>query len=299
MTLLISQYVSLPPHQPGGFDHADVHLESGRVYVAHTATGTVEVIDGESAKHIATLPGCLEASGVVCAQNENLVFAAARGNGMILVIDALMNRVLREVKAGSMPNGLAWDSKHKQLLVADVEDNNARLVDPYSGKLIAASKLAGRPRWCTYSSKRDQFLVNVREPAGVAVLAQGNLSQKAFLPLSVAGPHGLDIDDETGLAYVACDVGAVVVLDISSGCEEAVVPIGGGPDVAWLNTEGHRLYCAIGKQGMIEVIDTRKLVVDEKVNTEEGAHTFTFDRKRQRLYAFLPKSCRAAIYKET
>jgi predicted kinase len=47
------------------------------------------------------------------------------------------------------------------------------------------------------------------------------------------------------------------------------------------------------------VIDTHKLVVAERVTTEEGAHTFMFDRIRQRLYAFLPKSCRASIYKET
>jgi len=299
MPLLVSRYIDLPPHQSGGFDHADVHLESGRVYVAHTATGTVEVIDGEQAKHLATLPGCPEASGVVCAQNENLVFVASRGAGKILVIDVLTNRVLREVQAGTMPNGLAWDTRRKQLLVADVEDNHARLVDPYSGKLISALQLAGKPRWCAYSSERDQFLVNIREPAGVALLTPENMLQKDLLPISIAGPHGLDIDDKNDLAYVACDGGAVVVLDVSTGHEEAVVPIGGGPDVAWLNTERHRLYCAIGRLGVIEVIDTRKLAVDEKAGTEEGAHTFTFDRIRQSLYAFLPKSCRASIYKET
>jgi DNA-binding beta-propeller fold protein YncE len=298
VTLLISQYVDLPPHQLGGFDHADVHLESGQVYVAHTATGTVEAIDGENAKHVATLPSCLEASGIVCAQDEKLVFAASRSAGKILVIDVLNNRILREMQAGAMPNGLAWDRLRKHLLVTDVEDNRARLVDPYSGKLISALKLTGRPRWCVYSSEKDQFLVNVREPAGVTILASENLSQKAFLPISVAGPHGLDIDDRNGLAYVACDGGAIVVLDASTGHEEAVVPIGGGPDVIWLNADRRRLYCAIGKPGMIEVIDTQKTIVDEKVNTEEGAHTLAFDKKRQKLYAFLPKSCRAAVYKE-
>jgi len=299
MTLLISQYIDLPPRQAGGFDHADVHLESGRVYVAHTSAGTVEVIDGEHATHQATIPGCLEASGVICAQNENLVFAAARGSGKVLVIDALTSRVLREVQAGSMPNGLAWDLRRKHLLVADVEDDNARLIDPFSGKLISALKLAGRPRWCAYSSEKDQFLVNVREPAGVTILAAESLSQRAFLPISVAGPHGLDIDDERGLCYVACDDGAVVILDVSTGHEEAVVPIGGGPDVAWLNADRHHLYCAIGRPGIIEVIGTKKFIVDQKVNTEEGAHTFAFDKKRQKLYAFLPKSCRAVVYKET
>jgi len=297
--LLISERVSLPPHESGGFDHADVHLESGRVYVAHTATGSVEIIDGEHAKHLGTLPGCLGASGVACAQNENMVFAASRGAGKVLVIDVLTNRVLRELHVGTMPNGLAWDSLRKRLLVADVEDNHARLIDPYSGKLISALKLAGRPRWCTYSTERDQFLVNVREPAGVVILAPEDMSQKAFMPVSVAGPHGLDIDDKNGIAYIACDGKSIVVLNTSTGHEEAVVPIGGGPDVIWLNIDRHRLYCAIGKPGAIEVIDTEELVVDEKVNTEEGAHTFTFDKKRQRLYAFLPKSCLMTVYKET
>lgn len=299
MTLLASQIIKLPPHQSGGFDHADVHIESGRVYVAHTATGTAEVMDGEQAKHLTTLTGCPEASGVICAQNENLVFAAARGNGRILVIDALTNSVMHEMQAGSMPNGLAWDSNRKQLLVADVEDNHARLIFPNSKRLVSSTKLAGRPRWSVYSRELDLFLVNVREPAGVAVLAPESLSQKAFLPVSIAGPHGLDIDDEKGLAYVACDGEAVVVLDIKTGREEAVVPIGGGPDVVWLNADRHRLYCAIGRPGVIEVIDTKKLIVAEKIITEEGAHTFTFDRKRQKLYAFLPKSCQASVYKET
>jgi DNA-binding beta-propeller fold protein YncE len=297
--LSIYEQIDLPHHQLGGFDHADVHLESGRVYVAHTALGTVDIIDGENARHLTYIQGCLEASGVVCAQKENLVFAASRGTGKILVVDALTNRVLHEAQAGSAPNGLAWDSKHRQLLVADVQDNIARLTDPCSGRLISSLQLAGRPRWCAYSMTRDQFLVNVREPSGVAIFTPENLSQKAFLPVSVAGPHGLDIDDKNGLAYVACDAGAVVILDISTGHEKTVVPIGGGPDVVWLNADRHRFYCAIGNPGVIEVIDTRKMIVDERVKTEEGAHTFTFDRIRQRLYAFLPKSCRASIYKET
>jgi DNA-binding beta-propeller fold protein YncE len=299
MTLSISEHIDLPHHQLGGFNHADVHLESGRVYVAHTGLGTVEIIDGEKAKHLATLTGCKDASGVVCAQKENLVFAASRGTGKILVVDALTNLVLREPHAGAAPNGLAWDTKRRQLLVVDVQDNKARLVDPHSGKLMSSLQLVGRPRWCVYSATRDQFLVNVREPSGVAVLAPESLSQKAFLPVSVAGPHGLDIDDKNGLAYVACDAGAVVILDVSTGHEKTVVPIGGGPDVAWFNADRHRFYCAVGNPGAIEVIDTHKLVVDERVTTEEGAHTFMFDRIRQRLYAFLPKSCRASIYKET
>jgi hypothetical protein len=47
------------------------------------------------------------------------------------------------------------------------------------------------------------------------------------------------------------------------------------------------------------VIDIYKMTLVEEIPTEEGAHTFAFDNAHQRLYAFLPLSCRAAVYKET
>ena len=89
MVLKLRNYVNLPPHSSGGFDHADVHNSSGRVFVAHTATGGVDIIGGEPLIHLTTIPGCPEGSGVLCAQDEGLVFAAARGGGKILVIEAV------------------------------------------------------------------------------------------------------------------------------------------------------------------------------------------------------------------
>ena len=66
MTLTLLGHVALPSHANGGFDHGDVHAATGRVFVAHTANGTVEVIDGERLGLIQTIPGCPEGSGVLC-----------------------------------------------------------------------------------------------------------------------------------------------------------------------------------------------------------------------------------------
>jgi len=139
--------IALPAHpQGGGFDHGDVHLETGRVFVAHTAAGTVEIIDGERGIHGGTIPGCPEASGVLFAQDERLIFAAARGAGKVLVIAADSRDVIVEVAVGPKPNGLAWDSRRRRLLVADVQDFQARLVDPRSGTVLTKTELPGRPR---------------------------------------------------------------------------------------------------------------------------------------------------------
>jgi DNA-binding beta-propeller fold protein YncE len=271
--LALRQYIDLPFHPEGDFDHGDVALSNGSVFIANTTAGTVEVVDGQHLRHRVTIPGCPEASGVLAAQEEGLVFAAARGTGKLLVIDAVFTTVLREVAVGSRPNGLAWDPHRKHLLVADVQDNTARLVDPQAGQVVATAVLPGRPRWAVYDRAGDRFLVNIREPALVAVLSASTFALVGQFPISEAGPHGLDLDQEGRRAFVACDGGSVVTLDISSGSELAKLPIAGTPDAIWHNHRLPRLYVAIQDPGVIDVVNTQSMTVEEQIQTElGGAH---------------------------
>ena len=298
MALTLTRSIDLPRHPSGGFDHGDVHLQTGLVFVAHTAMGTVEVIDGERGVHRGTIPGCPEASGVLCAQREGLVFAAARAGEKVLVIEARSGDVVGEVAVGPKPNGLAWDPHRKRLLVADVHDFHARLADPDAGSVVAQTELPGRPRWCVYDPSADRFLVNIREPACVAVLAAETAAVEARWPVPAAGPHGLDLDVDRRRVLVACDEGRVVALDMGTGRELAGVAIAGEPDAIWHNPDRSRLYVAIGHPGVVGVVDTGEMTLAQECPTEAGAHTTAFDRARQRLYVFLPQSGRAAVYQE-
>lgn len=296
--LILRQYIPLPPNPAGDFDHGDVYLPTGRVFVANTAAGTVEVIDGEHLSHLTTIPGCPEASGVLAAQDDALIFAAARGAGKLLVIDPITNAILRTVAVGSRPNGLAWDSLRRHLLVADVQDNRARLVYPQVGQVVATVDLPGRPRWAIYHQAGNRFLVNIREPACVVILAAESLTLVGQFPILDSGPHGLDLDREGLRAFVACDGGIVVSLDTSKGLELSRVAIAGAPDAIWHNHRMGRLYVAIEDPGVIDVVNTETMTVEEQITSEAGAHTTAFDVRRQRLYVFLP-SCRVAVYEES
>jgi DNA-binding beta-propeller fold protein YncE len=299
--LQLRSSISIPPGTPSEFDHGDVELTSGRIFVAHTAANTVEVLDGAGLAHVATIPGCPEGSGVLCAQEEGLVFAAARGAGKFLVIAANGGAVLWEVAVGPRPNGLAWDPGHRRLLVADVQENTARLLDlsaDPAGRLVATASLPGRPRWAVHDVHADRFLVNIREPACVVALAVETGVPVAQWPVAAVGPHGLDLDRTGGRAFVACDDGSVVALDLASGREMARTSIAGGPDAIWYNPRRERLYVAIAEPGVVDVVDTRAMAVTQQVVTEPGAHTTAYDDARQRLYVFLPGACRAAVYEE-
>lgn len=325
MVLSLRQFIDIPPYSASKFDHADIHKSTGLIFVAHTANGSIEVIDSERCLHLSTIAGCPEASGVICAQEDNLIFAAARGAGKILVIDPISRTLIREITSvGSKPNGLAWDTRRRLLLVADVEDFKARLIDVSSGHILSTVKLPGRPRWCVYDYNRDCFMINILNPPCVlfmlVVSAQERMGREETtqrkgkkgklvllqnmesIPISSMGPHGLDIDKVSDRAFVACDSGEVVVLDLKKENTiskiSALVPIAGGPDVVWYNPNKNKLYCAIGNPGVIDVIDTNKMSLIEEVHTEQGTHTFAFDNYRQQLCAFLPNSCRAVIYNE-
>jgi len=299
MTLELRGDVALPPHERGGFDHADVHPPTGRVFVAHTALGQVEIIDGTAGTHAGAVPGCPEASGVLYAPEAGWMVAAARGTGDILILEAASGTLVRTLVVGARPNGMAWDSGRQRLLVADVGDNQARLVDPTSGSVLATTVLPGRPRWCLYDRAGDRFLMNISDPARVVVLAAGTGALAGEMPVAHAGPHGLALDEATGALFVACDSGDLAVLDRESGRPRAdAVPLAGPPDVLWLNPSRQRLYVAIGQPGVVQVVNTQTMTLVETVPTEDGAHTLTFDESRQRLYVFLPRSGCAAIYAE-
>ena len=300
MALTPAGSVELPSEAGGSaFDHGDVDLATGHIFVAHTSAGSVEVVDPDRLLHARTIPACPEASGVLCAQAEGLVFAAARAGGRVLAIDMASLETRRAVTTGPRPNGLAWDDRRGRLLVADVEDFRARLVDPSSGATEGVVALPGRPRWCVYDRGRDRFLVNVRDPAGVAVLAAGPFDHAGWWPVSSAGPHGLDIDAEGGRAFVAADGGRLCALDLASGRELAGAPIAGVPDAIWYNAAARVVYVAIGEPGLVDVIDAETMTRREQVTTAPGAHTTAFDRDRQRLAVFVPGAGRVDLYGET
>jgi len=295
MVFRADKYIPLPTHKSGGFDHADVYLENGWVYLAHPANGSVEVIDGVKGTHVKTIPGCPEASGVICAQKEGITFAASRGTGKLLVINAKKGTVNRTLQVGNKPNGLAWDSDDGMLLAADIGDLHVRLVDPERG-VLKTIRLPGRPRWCCYSWWLGKFLIAIRDPPSMVTLHPRTGELSPIIPISASGPHGIDIDQSTNRAFIGCDAGALVVVDLESLKEKGKVSLPTNADVLWFNQEKNQLYCAVAKPGLIEIIDAMNMKKIQEIKTEEGAGTLTFDSKRQRLYSFHPKACRTVVY---
>jgi hypothetical protein len=138
--------------------------------------------------------------------------------------------------------------------------------------------------------------VNIREPAGIAVIDAETATVESSLQVPRAGPHGLWLD--RGRLFCAADEGALVVLDASSGDVLASLALPGVPDVVMHDAERRRLHVAIGDPGLISSFDSDRLWELSTVETELGAHTTCWDAHRRTLYVFCPQSGGAAIYED-
>jgi DNA-binding beta-propeller fold protein YncE len=299
-------FVDLPPHEKtGGFDHAAVHGPTGRVYVAHTANDAVDVIDIEARKYLGSIPGLVAVAGALVATAPDLVFTSNRGENSVGIFTPDGEPRVDKIAVGVKPNGLAHDPRRGRLLVAHVGDPGVpgsctvSIVDVQARRVVADLRVAGRTRWTVYDPVADVFHVNVMDPPQIVVVDAGDSpSIRRIVPIAHAGPHGLDLDVARRRLYCACDAAMLLEVDADTGKILAEASIAGVPDVVFFNAALGRVYVAIGDPGVIEVFDTATLRRRETVATEAGAHTLSFDARRNLVCAFLPATHRAAVYED-
>jgi DNA-binding beta-propeller fold protein YncE len=307
MALRLQSYIELPANiAEGGFDHADIHIPTDRLYVAHTSNDAVDVIDIGEDQYIESMPGLTAVAGALVSEARGLVFTSNRGENTVSVFAPHAERDAFKIAVGVKPNGLAFDSSRGVLISANVGDPaipgsySVSVVDLARRERIAEVEVPGRTRWAMYDAALDMFFVNIASPSRIVAIDARNptrISREYEVP--AAGPHGLELDPATGRLLCACDAGVLIAIDAASGRVLGNAPLSGSPDVVFLHPQFGRLYVAIGDPGVIDVIDVGRMRTEEVVPTEAGAHTLALDQKRNKVYAFLPQSHRAAVFVDT
>ncbi|HEY6601759.1 MAG TPA: YncE family protein [Xanthobacteraceae bacterium] len=300
-------HIELPANRAkGGFDHADIHLPTDRLYVAHTSNDAIDVIDSARDLYIESMPGLVAVAGALVSEARGLVFTSNRGENTVSVFSPHAERDAFKIVVGVKPNGLAFDPARGILIVANVGDpsipdsHSVSVVDLARRERIAEVKVPGRTRWAIYDAAGEMFFVNIASPARIIAIDARNPTKilKEY-EVPAAGPHGLELDPATGRLLCACDAGLLLAIEATSGDVLADVPLSGAPDVIFLHPQSGHLYVAIGDPGVIDVIDIGTMRREEVVTTEAGAHTLALNRKRNKVYAFLPQSHRAAVFVDT
>src|SRR5438876_1159203 len=115
MTFVERRHIPLPRGAAPGFDHADVHLRSQRLYVAHTGADRA----------------------------SDAVYANIREPAQIVVIDPAALRIERAIDVPAAgPHGLALDGPR---LLCAADAGVLVTLDSRSGRVLAELPLPGEP----------------------------------------------------------------------------------------------------------------------------------------------------------
>jgi len=265
--------IEIPDGANSDFDHAAFDPKTRRVFIAHTARDRIEVIDHDAQKHVATLPGFPGVAGAVADDGD--ILTTNRGAATVTWLDAATYKVKAVFPSGPRPNG-AVIVKRKNIGIAacigDADQGPILQIIDLKAVMQHAIELPGRPRWCVTDAAAERIYLCIREPSMVLVARLPDLGGVTHWQLPSGGAHGLDIDHARDRLYAACDDGALVELDASSGKVSNVWPIARAPDVTFLNPATGLVHVAAGEPGVVDSIDPRS-GASTRTMTGAGAHT--------------------------
>jgi len=292
--------VSLSPNLPlrtlrdvpltGGatrFDYQSFDPNTGRLYIAHLGDSTMVVFDSNKEAKTGEVKNLSRVHGILAVPELHRVYASATGTNELAIIDDSTLQIIARAPAGDYPDGIAYAPKLNKIYVSDLHGKTDTVIDAKNNERVATISLGGGAGNTQYDSVSEHIFVTVHGKNQLAEIdpTKDEVIAQYALP-GCSEPHGLLIDSEHRLAFVACEENAkLAVFDLESKSMTAIHSVGADPDVLAFDKGFVRLYVS-AESGVISVFDERGRSL-EKVG--EGsfaphAHSVAVDTRTHRVY---------------
>ncbi len=277
----------------GGWDYLTVDAEAHRLYVPR-GTHTM-VIDSESGKAVADLPGQKVAHGVAIVPSAGRGFISDGGGaGAIVIFDLKTNAVLGSVAATPDADGIIFDPASGFVIVVSGDKGTMMLLKPdvnpkrgpKAGKMSAMIELGGAPEFLAADGDGKVY-VNLMDKDEVAVVDIVTQKVVARWPVAPGGaPVGMALDAANHRLFVGCRKPAkLIVMSTESGKVIADLPIGDHVDA--VKMDDGKIFASAADGTLTVVRESEgKFEVAQTVTTPQGARTMGVDPATHRI--FLP-----------
>jgi YVTN family beta-propeller protein len=273
------------------FDYQSVNAQQHLLYVAHLGDSVVDVVDIDTLRVIATVPGIRRVHAVLAVPDQGRIFATATGSNELVAIDSVTNKVVGRASTGRFPDGIAYDADDRLVLVSNKNDGTVSVVQAESMRLVRTVKLGDETGNVAYDANNKVAYAAVRTPDALAMFDpnSGEVAHRIRLK-SCSGAHGVYVFPNAKLAFVACEKNArLVTVDLRRGRQRAITSVGSGPDVLAFDPGKRRLYVA-AESGDLAVFQLRRDALRRlgQGHLADAAHTVAVDPVSHRVYFPLP-----------
>jgi hypothetical protein len=270
----------------GGWDYVTLDAKTQRLYVPRS-THTM-VIDAETGKTIADIPGQKHNHGVALVPDAGRGFISD-GGGAIVIFDLKTNSVLGTIAAQPDADGIIFDKASGLVLV--VSGDNGVLMslkpdaNPGTATIDPPIDLGGKPEFLA-SDGAGKVYINLVDKNEVAVVDIKARKVIARWPVAPGGaPVGMSIDTKKRRLFIGCrNPQKLIVMSADDGKVLADLPIGAGVDATRFDGSQALASCRDGKLEVAGESTSGKFEIVQTVTTPVGARTMDIDVEMHKVY---------------
>jgi DNA-binding beta-propeller fold protein YncE len=268
----------------GGWDYLALDPAGHRLFIARQ--DRVMVVDPETGKLLAEIPGLNRAHGVAFDYGTGHGFATSGGDGMVIMFDLASLKTLGKAPAAPDCDAILYDAASKRVFTFNGDAESATAIDPATGKAVGEVALGAKPEFGV-SAGDGRLYVNLESSSMVAEVDAAALKVTRRWSIEPCqSPSGLAIDVDHHRLFSVCHSKVMGVSDLTAGRLVTTVPIGAGVDAARYDAGTGEVFASNG-DGTLTVVhqdspDAYHVV--QTVETMRGARTMEIDPSRHRLY---------------
>ena len=276
----------------GGMDHLAVDAKRGRLFVANTVNGSMDIVDLKAGKLLKQVPGQDRIRGIAYSPEIDRIFVGNGKGGVCNTFDGESYDLIKSVPLGVDADNVRYDHRNQriyvvhadtELSVIDAKDFSLRKPIPLSKDLGGFQLESGRPRM--YLNAKSEGLVMVIDTDQDKVVGR--------FPVSPAEVNAaVAIDEPNHRIFVGCRrKPSLVVMDSNTGKIMVSVPIPGDVDDLHYDARRKLIYasCGDGAIAVIRQVDADHYEKLATVTTVNGARTSIFNPEDGRLYVAVPQ----------
>jgi len=257
------------------------------LFIAHLGDGEVIVFDVGSSRVVGRVGDVSSVHGVLVVPERSRVYASATGTNEIVAIDEATLKIVARIPGGRYPDGTAYAPSGHKLYVSDETGETETVIDVQTNQRVATIRLGGEVGNSQYDPSSRHIFVNVQtrnELIEIDPMVDRVIDR---FPLAGArGNHGLLIDPQDRIAFIACEGNAkLLVFDMRSRRVVQSFDVGSDPDVLAFDTASRTLYVA-GEAGVVSMFSVKGAKVTKIGEGRVGpnAHVVAVDPTTHRSY---------------
>lgn len=275
----------------GGLDHLALDARRGRLFVANTVNGTLDIIDVGAGKVLKQVLGQGRIRGVAYSPDADRVFVGNGTGGVCNIFDGESYELLRSVPLGVDADNVRYNPRTRRIYVVHA-DTELAIIDATDFTLRSPIALPKSLGAFQLEARRPRMYINAKSGLVVAIDSDKDEVIGRF-PVAPAGVNAaLAIDEPHHRLFVGCRKNpSLVVMDSDTGKVVDSVPIPGDVDDLSFDEHRRRIYasCGEGAIAVVRQVDADHYEALATIPTTPGARTSLFDAGARQFYLAVPR----------